>query len=256
MTQVFSLAGKYLFSLVMSTMDQGFDDIAYILLQKDMNLNDKNWDGETPLFKAASKRYTEIVKLLLDKKADPNCHACLNGFNYIEKLYLGTTVNTIYTKSARTTQYVYRSLPNYGRAMVLNRDSHEQCDSSYYEPSNIEKSHLQISICNVKYSFLPYKSYEISPLQIAASKGYTDIVKLLLDHNAEHDNITEYYQIGSPLFIASNQNHFDIVNLLLDNKPSDDKIVSNIPACKNLTNGNPVAVKLTSCFTNRCCKRS
>lgn len=42
--------------------------------------------------------------------------------------------------------------------------------SSYYEPSNIEKSHLQISICNVKYSFLPYKSYEISPLQIAASK--------------------------------------------------------------------------------------
>ncbi|CAC5389375.1 unnamed protein product [Mytilus coruscus] len=202
------------------------------------------WKKETVTETKAIRRLNEMISTDnvavavgpsgCEKNADPNFQACLKGLNYIEKLYPDTTVNTIYTQSARSNQYVYRSLPNYGRAMVLNRGSHEQCDPSYYELSKINKSHLQISICHVKYSFEPYKSYEISPLHIAARKGYTDIVEILLSHNAEHDNVTDYYQIASPLFIASNQNYLDIVSLLLKNKPSHYKMVSNIRACKNL----------------------
>ncbi|CAG2207990.1 unnamed protein product [Mytilus edulis] len=81
------------------------------------------------------------------------------------------------------------------------------------------KTYLKFLSSKKTPQFVHEQAYEILPIHIAVSKGYTDIVKLLLTHNAEPDYDTGCHQIASPLYIASYKGNTDIVKLLLENKP-------------------------------------
>ncbi|CAC5389374.1 unnamed protein product [Mytilus coruscus] len=185
------------------------------------------WDGETPLFKASSKGYTDIVELLLKQYADPNFGACLNELNHIEKVYPGTTVKSICNNNAIISRYSHEPRSSYkfnNRVERQSEDLHifnnDQCKRTSNEHSTIVISYLKNVIYKKPSRFEQYKRYEISPLHIAASKGYKDIVKLLLSHNAEHGNVPDYSVIATPFCIASYQGYTDIVRLLLENKPN------------------------------------
>lgn len=58
--------------------------------------------------------------------------------------------------------------------------------------------------------------YGFSPLYIAASEGYTEIVRLLLRNNAKVDIICEESGNSTPLMIASIYDHPDVVTLLIN----------------------------------------
>lgn len=54
-------------------------------------------------------------------------------------------------------------------------------------------------------------------LQAAAAQGHLHVVKLLLEHDAWIDNLSEKHDAGRALQAACNNSHIEIVKLLLDN---------------------------------------
>ena len=64
----------------------------------------------------------------------------------------------------------------------------------------------------------------ITPLFIAASKGYLDIVELLLDYGANPDIANENY--ATPLFMAARNGHKDIVANLM--RAGANPYISNV----------------------------
>ncbi|CAG2243413.1 unnamed protein product [Mytilus edulis] len=213
---VISLPDKTIFSLVMSMMDCGFCDIVAILLIKEIDLNKLNWDGETPLFKAACKGYTKVVQVMLEQKANPNFHACFN--------WLGE-------KDQRTAISWLKFNP------VKSPSSIERSETYKLSPLYIDNSWLKnLPVKRVRPSpFERYGTYNVSPLHIATSKGYTDIVKLLLSYDADLDYATKCNQIESSLYIASIQGYTYIVHLLLENKSNSNVKISkySMSAIKN-----------------------
>jgi len=55
-----------------------------------------------------------------------------------------------------------------------------------------------------------------TPLLFASEKGHADIVKILLDHNANVDQPTNYGR--TPLYIASQEGHVEVVRILKDHE--------------------------------------
>lgn len=201
---VISLPAKMVFSLLMSMIEFGFCDIVSILLTKDVDLNQIHWDGETALFKASCKGCTSIVELLLQKYADPNVHACFNFLNHIEKNYPGITVNGIYDNCP---YFNSDSCPPIRYDVCIN-----ECETTYsvpiastipctIDPLTVE-TYMQNLDSRKMSRFEWYKTYKVSPLHVAASKGYTEIVKLLLGQNVQPVFSTDCYLIASPLLIA------------------------------------------------------
>ncbi|CAC5421835.1 unnamed protein product [Mytilus coruscus] len=215
---VVSLPDKVVFSLLMLMMDRGFCDIVSVLLAKTINLNQIYWDGETPLFKAANKGYTEVVTLLLKQKANPNLHACFNWLNHIDNVYPGITVNSLCDNSKTPSRYSPPPLPSYKIIDIpgyLMRNNSDYVISKHNIIDQSVKSYLKHLSSKGSKMYEQYKVYKISPLHVAASKGYTDIVELLLSYNAEQNYVTKCHQIASPLFTASSKGFIDIVRFLL-----------------------------------------
>jgi hypothetical protein len=101
----------------------------------------------------------------------------------------------------------------------------------------------------------------ISPLSVASGKGYTDIVKLLVEVGADANKADA--KGDTPLYMASQNNHTDIVKLLLGagadvNKAMDDGVTplyiasqkGHIAAVELLLQCNADIVKLTSAGYN------
>ncbi|CAC5389370.1 unnamed protein product [Mytilus coruscus] len=181
---VVSLPDKAIFSLLMLMIERGFCDIVSVLLAKTINLNQIYWDGETPLFKAANKGYTEVVTLLLKQKANPNLHACFNWLNHIDSVYPGITVNSLCDNSKTPSRYSPPPLPSYKKIYIPCFERRNISDTlileqlSIVEPKSV-KSYLKHLSSKNSNMYEQYKMYRISPLHVAASKGYTDIVELL-----------------------------------------------------------------------------
>lgn len=233
--KVVSLQENTLFQLVMSMIDNGFCDIVTILLTKKINLNSYYWDGETPLFKAVCKGYINLVKLLLKQKANPNVEICLHSLDQIKKKYPDIAIYSTF----RTCVIPKRYSP------PPSRQTHKSCGKGRSKTDNFFASKVTLSYIPGFHSSFENKvqsilnnlftnsneSYKISSLHIAAYKGYTNIVKLLLSHHAELDYDSENSLVASPLCIASNQGNSDIVNLLLDNIR---KLDFKVPESKSL----------------------
>ncbi|CAC5389372.1 unnamed protein product [Mytilus coruscus] len=119
-----------LFSLLMSIMDKDFCDIVCIPLKKEIDLNQIYWDGETPLFKFASKGYNDIVELLLKQHADPNFRAYDVGNTAIESVaYL-----------------FYYQLPRTTIADVSTDSGEQASDISPEEENYLRTAHLLIRV--------------------------------------------------------------------------------------------------------------
>ena len=54
-----------------------------------------------------------------------------------------------------------------------------------------------------------------TPLYIAAQNGHTEVVKLLLDHEADV-NVSRHTDGATPLYVAAENGHTEVVKLLLD----------------------------------------
>ncbi|XP_063411656.1 ankyrin repeat domain-containing protein 50-like [Mytilus trossulus] len=147
-------------------------------------INAQTFDGGSALYFSALNGNLEMTELLLENNAD--CNICIHS-----KQSITDTLNKHPWKTLdKTKQLVFDSL-------VMNTSS----DGIDY-----------VSKKSVNYAFDVVAGS--SPLHIACFVGRIDVVRCLLNHNA---NINIMKEDGTtPLYYASEVGHEDIVRLLLD----------------------------------------
>ncbi|CAC5396541.1 unnamed protein product [Mytilus coruscus] len=195
----------------------GHTEIVKLLLQKDPNVDLYNNDGFTPLIQSCSNNHTSIVELLMKHKPNVNAQtfdggnalyfSALNGNKEITELLLENNADCyICIHSKQSLKDIYTNTPGY----TLDIGKQLLFDSLVKNTSLIVTDY--VSMKSVDYAFGVIAGS--SPLHIACFTGRTDIVRCLLEHNA-NINMTKEDRT-TPLFYACEVGHDDIVCLLLD----------------------------------------
>ena len=187
---------------------KGFNKVIKILLKYGVDINCKTEDGRTPLLLAVDYNHFELVDEMIGKfKADPNlpsddgvtpiCHAATKGYSEIIKILLkyGVDINC---------RMIGGSTP------LLLAVYNNHCD---LVDEMIGKLEADPNLPNNDGS---------TPMFIAASEGFNEIIKILLKHGA-HVNMTDEMVrdvpdgTSTPLMVACEFGHFETCRLLLLN---------------------------------------
>ncbi|XP_071139752.1 ankyrin-3-like [Mytilus edulis] len=253
-----NLCDKDGLSPLLQASQNGHTDIVKLLLERDPDVNLCNNNTYSPLIWASYAGHTDIVRLLLEtnpdqynntplstlhvtsissspslvqplKKHRPNINAqtydggnalyfsALNGHIEITQLLLKNNADSnicIHSK-----QYITGTLNNHP-SITLEIEKQNVFDSLIMgTPSGVTE---YVRNKSVDYAFAVIAGS--SPLHIACFIGRINVVRCLLDHNA-NINMTKDDGI-TPLWYACELGHQDIVRLLLDKK-ADTKIYKN-----------------------------
>ncbi|XP_052086013.1 serine/threonine-protein phosphatase 6 regulatory ankyrin repeat subunit A-like [Mytilus californianus] len=170
-----------------------------ILLDNGSNLNETNKNGETPIYTACFGGHYSLVKQLIDKHADMNKRnrynrtplyvCCLSGHESIARLLIEKGANVCECSDS----LIVASHGGYDK-IVENLILKEDCCINSVDTSGK------------------------TALFIACEEGYTRIVKLIIDNNA--DIFTVDNDGKTPLHAACYGGHNDIVRMLI-NKNAD-----------------------------------
>ena len=213
----------------------GHVDVARLLLGHNADPNTaRTDDGTSPLYIASQEGHLDVVQLLLDRNADPNTAAVWvdlythrpgatplyiaanNGRVKIAQLLLGRNADPNTTTYDGTTPLFMAS--QRGRVkiaqLLLDRNADPNCRSpvreSQAQPNNMAETDT---------------SYQdrCTPLYIASEHGHVEVVRLLLDRNADpnaarisgSNTYTANTDNGAtPLYIASQKGHTHVAQLL------------------------------------------
>ncbi|CAG2212558.1 unnamed protein product [Mytilus edulis] len=247
-----NLCGNDGMSPLLQASQNGHTDIVKLLLEKNPDVNLCDNDGYSPLILASNAGHTDIVRLLLERNPDtcnntqlstpyvnnntrmsnspslvqpllkhqPDINAqtfdggnalyfsTLNGNLEITQLLLENNANCnicIHSKKSMT------DILNTHRSFTLNKAKQNLFDSLVKTTS----SRVTEYVSNKPVDYALDVVAGCSPLHIACFMGRTDIVRCLIDYNA---NINMTKEDGTtPLFYACEVGYEDIVRLLLDN---------------------------------------
>ncbi|VDI04473.1 Hypothetical predicted protein [Mytilus galloprovincialis] len=244
------LCNKGGWSPLNTASNKGHTDIVKLLLEKDANVNLYNNNGWSSLNTASNKGHTEIVKLLLEKDANvdlcnksgftPLITACTSNNISIAQLLIKHKPN-VDAQTFDGGSALYFSV-NGGNLEITQLLLENNADCNICGPSkqsiiNTIKNYPTKTLDKYKQDcfdsliknalqhvadYISKKSVDYvfdveagsSPLHIACFMGRIDIVRCLLDHNA---NINITNEDGTtPLYFACELGHEDIVRLLLD----------------------------------------
>ncbi|CAG2206979.1 ANK [Mytilus edulis] len=165
-------------------------------LQKDINYNLTNWNGDTPLYTASYKGYTNIVKLLLENNANPNISTwiCEKPQNNVKLKYQHDFDDN--SKRHHSDRGEVES-PSWATLRKRKCSLDGLFDGSVFQiPHHVIRRYQVTSLYIASRratSILgdPNRTScdasKTTPLYEASSEGHTDIVKLLLNHNADHN---------------------------------------------------------------------
>ncbi len=152
------------------------------------------------LYIAAQQGDCEVVKLLLDAKADPNqaCEnsatplyiAAQNGHFKVVKLLLEAKADPNQARNDGVTPLYIAAQQGDFEVVKLLLDAKA-------DPNQAENG-------------------DMTPLYAAAQEGHFEVVKLLLDAKADPNQAEK--NGATPLYIATQNGHFEVVKLLLDAK--------------------------------------
>jgi len=147
---------------------KGHTEVVKVLIDNKAEVNvSRPTDGVTPLYISAQEGHTEVVKLLLDNNADVNANPTYNG----------PTPLCIAARSGHT------------EVEKLLLDNNSDMKASRTDTGSM-------------------------PLYVAAQVGHTEIVKLLVDNNADVN--ASRHTGATPLYVAAQEGHTQVVKLLVD----------------------------------------
>ncbi|TGO66537.1 hypothetical protein BOTNAR_0059g00190 [Botryotinia narcissicola] len=184
-------------SLLMEAVKMGHSVVTTFLLEKstDMNFTGKA-HNTSPLQLAVICGHTNIVKLLLEKGAEPD--------------YQSSHMIPLMTASSEGQLSIVELLLEYG-AKIDCRDSSNETPLMVA----IHKGYLDmVKLLLERGAKVDYKSGYRTPLAIASSEGHLNIVELLLEYGAEIDRRDSSDE--TPLMIAIHKGYLDMVKLLLE----------------------------------------
>lgn len=153
-------------------LDRGYTELAKSILRHETNLgkiNLQNAQGLTALHIAAQKGNKEIVKILLDKKADLNIrdHEEKTALDYTDAREIKTLL-----KETKGIMKLDDGLQNTNLHHALNAGKPILAQAILRYETNLEKINLQ-------------NAQGLTALHIAAQKGNKIIIKILLDKKAD-----------------------------------------------------------------------
>lgn len=209
-------------SALMLASRVGSYDIVKALLEGKADANTLSKKSETALMFAAVSGYKEICKLLLDFKANVNVQttdeeqataligASRSGFSEIVKMLLAAKADANAVSKDRQTALIWASTQNH--LEVVKQLLHSENFFGFLStPINVN------AVNSVGWSALLY----------AASFGFKDIAKLLIDAGADC-NVKDPQEHHTPVLRAAWGNHKEILQLLLAHKNID----VNVPELK------------------------
>ena len=172
----------------------GFVEVARLLLDKGGEINAATTGGATPLLVACHHGHTEVAQLLLDKGAaidaavnkgpTPLLLACQGGFVELVRLLLdkGGEINT----AMKATPLLVACLKGKGAVLRLLLDSGASANA-----------------CS---------DIDTSPLHVACNEGHKDVVLILLERGATIDKLKDG---TTAVDVAANAGHLAVVKMLV-----------------------------------------
>ena len=185
--------------LILAAASGNFSKLKQIVASGiDVN-NARNEHNATPLFMAAHEKYTEIVKYLLEKGADPNI-----------KIKLGATPLFVAVQKQPDVEIIESLLKAGADPNIQDHEGSTPLIIAASENGNKKTAQLLIDH-NARVDLANDKN--ITALYFAAQNGYTQFVKILIDAGADTDIAME--QGATPLFIAAQLGHNKIAEMLI-----------------------------------------
>ena len=201
---------------------RGYADVVRSLIDRGAGLNaickdydeyhnDKKW---TPLHVAIYKERRDIAILLLERGADTEIPSRLDQ-------------TALYMASSRGYADVVRSLIDRGADLnTICEDCDEGGDDMMWTPLHVaiykERQDIAILLLERGANTVILSRLDQTALYMASSRGYTDVVRSLIDRGADLDAICKDYDEDgndvkwTPLHEAIYQERRDIANLLLE----------------------------------------
>lgn len=209
--------------------------IVRLLIEKGVNVNQKDYEGSYPLWIASERGHNIIVQLLLDNGADPNLHFGKWGTALHVATREGhvTIIRILIQKGADVDMYSWQcGTPLYAASKLIssmaievllengadpNTASDEYGSALYSASQNNSLAAVQLLLeagADIHASVTRYGKSGCTPLQAASQRNYKDVVRILINHGADVNNPASID--GSALYVASEKGYIEVMQQLLD----------------------------------------
>ncbi|CAC5422990.1 unnamed protein product [Mytilus coruscus] len=210
---------------------KGHQNVVELLLKRNANVSQSDWNKRSPLFITAAEGYADIVTILIKNKADINqCDeesmtplsiACDKGRTEIVRILVNSHADINITDlKKRTPLYVAcsRGFKDIVKLLHENNASILECNKWGGSPlfAACREGHFDIVKYLVEHgaNVFSQDSNGTTPLLVAIENGNTEIGKFLIDSGFDINRSDNYKR--TPLHVAAVGGHNDIVNVLLN----------------------------------------
>jgi len=237
----FSKINKYGFSaeekvtlvdIFLKAAERGDYTIVKILIERGIDIESKNTKGYTALINAARNGHREIVELLLNNGANinawSNCRSSEDGTALISAAKNGHIgiVKLLLDRDAELDDIALIKVASKGHIevaeLLLSKGANINALASTFSPLYSAVLNNDLEMVKLLLEHNPDIDHHdivgYTPLILAAWRGYTEIVRLLLGHGAAIDAITKGFirnTADTALSLAAHHGQLEVVKLLL-----------------------------------------
>ncbi|XP_012559526.2 receptor-interacting serine/threonine-protein kinase 4 isoform X1 [Hydra vulgaris] len=169
------------------------------LLENGAAVNIRDSQGKTPLFKAVEIRALQCVKVLMKNGADVNikCHDSRSAFDFAIQVYGDDEIDLI--------KFMYESINHVSNNLGSLTNLHKLCLAK----KNVSVSKVAEMLLE-KEDVNGTEGLERTPLMIAAKTKKTDLVKVLLQNNADVTLFDVNYKMAIH-YCAKNTEEYNLI---------------------------------------------